>query len=333
MNGKGPLVSVIVPVYNVAPYIDEALESLANQSYEHLEILLVDDGSTDGSGAACDRFAARDGRFVVIRQENRGLSAARNAGLEAMTGDVVGFLDPDDAFHPEMVERLLGGMARTGADLAVCGVAPLGGRRRRRGGDGERLLTREEALRARADGKLGVVVWSKLYDRALWRGLRFPEGRVFEDVATAFDVLDGIRACWVTDEALVYHRRRPGSITQSLTAKSIEDGRLAREHSAAYVMAHTPEVFTPEQAARVSQYELRGLLGGYGRLLGMGADGALLERWRQRIVEAGRSVSVADCPLSVRAAYAMAMRRPGLYRLAYPVYRAAKQARLRALGR
>ncbi len=94
-----PLVSVIVPVYNVLPYLQEALDSLIGQTYRELEIILIDDGSTDGSGDVCDEYAERDQRINVIHQENKGLSAARNVGLDEANGDYIAFLDPDDAFH------------------------------------------------------------------------------------------------------------------------------------------------------------------------------------------------------------------------------------------
>ena len=92
------LVSVIIPVFNVRPYLEEALDSVIHQSYENLEIIIINDGSNDGSGEICDEYAVKDKRIRVIHQENRGLSAARNAGLDCMTGDYVAFLDPDDAY-------------------------------------------------------------------------------------------------------------------------------------------------------------------------------------------------------------------------------------------
>ena len=115
-----PLVSVIIPVYNVLPYIREALDSVLHQTWQRLEIFIVDDGSDDGSEAVCDEYR-RDDRVIVIHQENRGLSGARNTGLDRMTGEYVAFLDSDDAFHPEMIQRMLEAVRRTGAELAVCG--------------------------------------------------------------------------------------------------------------------------------------------------------------------------------------------------------------------
>ena len=100
------LVSVIVPVYNVAPYLEQCLDSIVNQTYQNLEIILVDDGSTDESGAICDRYAEQDGRIQVVHKENGGLSSARNVGLDKMTGEWVLFVDSDDWIELNTLELL-----------------------------------------------------------------------------------------------------------------------------------------------------------------------------------------------------------------------------------
>ena len=117
---KVPLVSVIVPVFNVRPYIVEALDSVINQTYSNLEIILIDDGSTDGSGEVCDEYAARDKRIVVIHQKNNGVSSARNAGLDVMHGEAVAFLDPDDAYRSEFISTMVAAMNREKADIVMC---------------------------------------------------------------------------------------------------------------------------------------------------------------------------------------------------------------------
>ena len=101
-----PLVSVIIPVYNVAPYLREALDSVIHQTYHSLQILIIDDGSTDGSASICDEYLS-DPRVIVIHQDNRGLSNARNVGLDLMTGEYTAFLDSDDAYHPTFIENLV----------------------------------------------------------------------------------------------------------------------------------------------------------------------------------------------------------------------------------
>ena len=117
---KEPKISVIVPVYKVEPYLRKCLDSIVNQTYRNLEIILVDDGSPDNCGAICDEYAAGDGRIRVIHQENGGVSSARNAGLSAVTGEWVGWVDSDDWIEPDMYEYLLKNALEQNADIAVC---------------------------------------------------------------------------------------------------------------------------------------------------------------------------------------------------------------------
>ena len=114
------LVSIIVPVYNVAPYLREALDSIVNQTYKDLEILIIDDGSTDGSSAICEEYASKDPRIRLIHQSNKGLSGARNTGLEHATGDYVAFIDSDDSVSPVFIESLVNAMTSSSASIAVC---------------------------------------------------------------------------------------------------------------------------------------------------------------------------------------------------------------------
>ncbi len=117
------MISVIVPVYNTAPYLFRCLSSIADQTYRNLEIICIDDGSTDGSGAICDDFARKDARFVVRHQANAGESEARNAGLKLVHGDCIAFVDCDDWLAPDMYERLFQRMTETQADIVCCGYA------------------------------------------------------------------------------------------------------------------------------------------------------------------------------------------------------------------
>ena len=115
------MISVIIPVYNVEPYLRKCLDSVVNQTYRNLEILVIDDGSTDGSGAICDEYAS-DRRMRIFHTENRGLSCARNLGLDEAKGEWIGFVDSDDWIEPDMYEALLKKAEETGADIVECGV-------------------------------------------------------------------------------------------------------------------------------------------------------------------------------------------------------------------
>ena len=117
---QSPLISVIVPVYRVADYLDQCVVSIVTQGYQNLEIILVDDGSPDECPALCDAWQARDHRIKVRHQANGGLSCARNAGVRLATGELIGFVDSDDWLEPEMYEKLAKALMETGADLATC---------------------------------------------------------------------------------------------------------------------------------------------------------------------------------------------------------------------
>ena len=223
-----PLVSVIIPVYNVLPYLREALDSVMNQTYANLEIIIVDDGSTDGSGAVCDEYRC-DPRVTVIHQENRGLSGARNTGLSLITGEYVAFLDSDDAFHSDTIERFLNTITRENADMATCGYevieteGVLAGAKRRNCFIPKRdtVLTSREALAAMLEGEYTIAVWNKLYKKKVWEQICFPEGCIYEDKLVAPRIVEQCGRIAVISQALIYYRKRSGSITQTYTAENV----------------------------------------------------------------------------------------------------------------
>ena len=117
---KNPLISVVVPIYKVEEYLQRCVDSIINQTYKNLEIILVDDGSPDSCPKMCDNFAKQDKRIKVIHKINAGVSEARNTGLEYATGDYVGFIDSDDYIHPTMYEKLLNGIKKENSDICMC---------------------------------------------------------------------------------------------------------------------------------------------------------------------------------------------------------------------
>ena len=181
-------VSVIVPVYNVASYLPEALDSIVNQTYKDLEIIIVDDGSTDDSASICEKYASSDSRIKVIHQDNRGLSGARNTGLAHATGDLVSFIDSDDSLSPVFIESLVNAMESSSAPIAVCrfavietsgslsGVAASSEFPNAPAG----VYERTEAIKDLVEEKMCVNVCNKLFRRELWTDIRFPDGHVYE---------------------------------------------------------------------------------------------------------------------------------------------------------
>lgn len=181
------LISIIVPVYNVEQYLDRCVESILRQTYRRLEIILVDDGSTDSSPAKCDGYAKRDKRVKVVHKRNGGLSDARNAGLALVTGDYIGYVDSDDWIEPEMYARMYQACAGHNAQVAVCRYFCEYADKTVAGGDGSVIpLVRDELLKIYIGGHDRYViynsVWSKLFKRDVVSGMLFPKGRNSEDI-------------------------------------------------------------------------------------------------------------------------------------------------------
>jgi glycosyltransferase involved in cell wall biosynthesis len=246
------LVSIIIPIYNVAAYIEESLESVIYQTYCNLEILLVDDGSTDGSGKMCDEYEKRDSRIRVVHQDNRGLSAARNTGLNMMSGDAVAFLDSDDALMPDYIEKMVATMVKENADLVLCKYLTYRttGRMIGESIDKERPLIpggiydHISSLQAMVDGKFNHSAWNKLYSRKLWDSIRYPEGQVYEDIATTFKIVSRCDKICVLDDPLYRYRKRPGSILETHSSKNVNDWLSSCSLFEAFVEHNIPDVFS-----------------------------------------------------------------------------------------
>ena len=186
MTGE-KLISVIVTAYNIQDYLPRCLESLLGQTYERLEIIVVDDGSTDGTAEICDRYARKCEQIKVIHRENGGPSAARNAGLEIAQGEYIGYVDGDDWVEPDMYAEMIKACLDTGAQIAICTYREVGEGAREIRPTGNRVeLSREEALEMYICGDqqyhIYHSVWSKLFERKLIEDIRFTEGRKSEDI-------------------------------------------------------------------------------------------------------------------------------------------------------
>ena len=213
---KKSLVSVIVPIYNVESFLDECMQSIASQTYENLEIILVDDGSPDNCPAMCDAWAEKDSRIKVIHKENGGLSDARNAGLAIATGALIAFVDSDDRIEPDFIRELYAAMERTGADIAECGVAYVdetGAVLKHRPVAPEKELDRIGALRRLVleDG-VYQTVWNKLYRREVLDGIPFEKGKYHEDDFWTYQVFDRIEKLALVEKPLYNYLQRGGSI-------------------------------------------------------------------------------------------------------------------------
>ena len=216
-----PLISFIVPIYNVERYLQKCVDSILAQSYSNIEVVLVDDGSTDESVAICDSYANRDKRVQVIHKENGGASSARNEGLSFAHGSYIAFIDSDDYVSPSMAEKLLDAISKTDSDLAMCNFAytdELGNITESFSDDTKAGEYRtEELLRKVAAGwTFGILVWNKLFKKELFDGgLLFLEGRIAEDEMIAHRLLARVRKAVIIPDVLCFYRQRTGSVTNS----------------------------------------------------------------------------------------------------------------------
>ena len=191
-NISGPLISLIVPVYNVKDYLKTCLQSILEQTYKNLEIILVDDGSDDGSSGICDEYARMDQRIKTIHLPHSGVSAARNAGLAAATGELLGFVDSDDWIDHDMYQYLYTLMQEHDADVSACTyLLEQEGRPSKIINNTGKLyvFSKKEIIRALVKNDLVKnYLWAKLFKRKLFDRLSFPVGRVYEDVAVLYKV-------------------------------------------------------------------------------------------------------------------------------------------------
>lgn len=226
MNG---LVSVVVPVYNVAAYLPECLQSILAQDHEKLEVILIDDGSTDGSGALCDEFAARDNRVRVIHQKNGGAAAAKNAGLRAATGEYLSFVDSDDVLEPGAYSHMIGLLEEYSADVVQCAYQDV-----YRNRTVERITRPGRSVYEAAaylvqytkDWTCGIL-WDKLYVRAIFDGIFFEEGRKIDDEYFTYQgIMNASRV--VCDDRIVYHyrKRRSGVMLSPSSGRQIVLDRI-----------------------------------------------------------------------------------------------------------
>ena len=226
------LISIIVPIYKVEAYLDKCVRSIAEQTYENLEIILVDDGSPDSCPALCDAWAEKDRRVKVIHKENGGLSEARNAGLAIAAGQYIAFIDSDDCIAPEFIARLLEAIQAAGADVAECATAYVdenGSILRHRNTAPISEMGKMEALRrlVREDG-IYQTVWNKLYRREVIAGILFEKGKYHEDDFWTWQVFDRIGKLAVVDCPLYFYLQRSGSIIGAGYTPRRLDGLEAR---------------------------------------------------------------------------------------------------------
>lgn len=241
------LISVIVPVYNVEKYLRKCLESIIHQSHKELEIILIDDGSTDASGDICDEYAYRDARIQVVHQANGGLSDARNTGLALCRGKYFGFVDSDDWIAPDMYEVLVRFAEKDDLDVAMCGVTDVWPDRTVGTPsfapvvltDTDEIIS--EILVNRRGGT-AVPVWSRIYRSSLFRDLLFEKGRYYEDGYYLLKWIARTGRFGRLSDRKYFYMHREGSITDiTRHGKQVDDFRYAYEQNLACIKMQYPK--------------------------------------------------------------------------------------------
>lgn len=223
-------ISVIVPIYRVEKFLPQCIESVLNQTFTDFELILVDDGSPDRCPAICDEAAERDARVRVIHQANAGLSAARNAGIEAAHGAWLSFVDSDDYIAPHFCEKLYQTAQRTNADCVMCSVQNVDESGKLIDSAlmrvADEVKTGREVLRkiGRDDVTPYLTAWNKLYRRKLFNTLRYPAGRQNEDVFVFAELFCQVQRAVCVAEPLYFYRKRIGSIMNSVvTLRNLDE--------------------------------------------------------------------------------------------------------------
>ena len=246
------MISIIVPVYKVAPYLRQCVDSIRKQTVDDLEIILVDDGSPDECGEICDEYAKIDSRVRVFHTEHRGLSAARNIGLDNAKGEYLGFVDSDDWIEVDMYEMLWKSLLNTNADISICSYLCESVNTQKECIYGENIYSGIEMRRALFEGKINNNVWNKLYHRELFQELRFPEGMNYEDIATMHRIIERARSVAVINESKYHYRIRDKSITKAYTAKNILDYADAHLFRYGYFNDNKFDQFTNEETLMIA---------------------------------------------------------------------------------
>ena len=256
---KRPLLSIIVPVYNVAEHLPRCIESILKQTYAHLEIILVDDGSPDNSGKICDDYAQKDSRIKVVHQENRGLSGARNTGLEMASGDYIGFVDSDDWIKKTMFEEMVNVAIGHNVDMVTCGVIKSLDLQNEDSPNEDTIFfkSRDEAI-VHLIETTSFSVWRRIYRNSLIQNIKFVEGKNSEDVYFTLESLMRLEKCGYTEKELYIYNVENESITRGAYSLKKLDSIDAAEF-----LYHTCKNQNTTIKKLASNYLLRSLLKHY----------------------------------------------------------------------
>lgn len=266
------LISVVIPVYKVEKFLDRCLNSVINQNYKNIEIILIDDGSPDNCGEICDSYAERDNRIKVIHKSNGGLSSARNVGIEASNGKYITFIDSDDVISFNYISSLYNNLVKTRSEISICGyqfvgeteipdlVEDISGK--------IEIFDSKKALELMLyQKKINNSAWGKLYLKTIFDDIKYPEGKIYEDIATTYKTFLKSNTICIDTAKYYFYTRRNDSISCSFNEKTfdiIENVRLMEEDLLKYPRFKKPcnsrvlnaEFFLIRQLDKKSNFEM-----------------------------------------------------------------------------
>lgn len=241
-----PKISIIIPVYKVEEYLNRCIKSVVDQTYNNLEIILVDDGSPDNCPAICDKWAEKDSRIKVIHKNNGGLSDARNIGMKIASGELIGFVDSDDWISKEMYQLLYENMKENESDISACGVKMVWEdveEGRPLTSAGNQMLNTQEAMEAIIrESKLKQPVSYKLYKTELIRDILFPVGKCNEDVFWTYQAIGRARKVSIFDTPCYYYFQRKDSIMGNKYSLKRLDALEAKRERLKYIERKFPQL-------------------------------------------------------------------------------------------
>ena len=251
----GDKISVIVPIYKVEDYLHRCVDSIINQTYTNLEIILVDDGSPDNCPMICDEYAKKDSRIRVVHKKNGGLSDARNAGIDIATGEYIMFIDSDDFVDIEMMESMMKNMIDNNVDMVVCNIKYVyEDREVVKYNQADRILDRYEAMEEYLkDGVVQAVAWNKLYKKSLINDMRYKVGKTNEDEFFTYKVVDKTDKIYYNSRPFYNYIQRDSSIMGKYSLKRL-DGVEASYERLNFIKERYPDLYEKEKKTFINLF-------------------------------------------------------------------------------
>lgn len=244
LNKNMPLISIVIPIYNVEKYLRNCIETVINQTYKNIEIILIDDESPDNCGKICDEYKKKDSRIIVIHQKNGGLSDARNKGINKSKGEYITFIDSDDYITFDYIETLYNTISKNNADIAIGGHYI----KYEKGGETTKYDiqeyegTPEVILDKLLYDELDVSAWAKLFRKELFNEIKFPVNRLYEDSATTYKLVDKSNIIAVNTKPIYYYIVKPNSITNCNFNKKKLDLIVSTREMVTYISSKYPQL-------------------------------------------------------------------------------------------